>query len=134
MQLFAFDAATPDTPGICKKHLRWPIGCFCDGLSILTRRTTCYNDRMSINPADIQLSPEQQSFVAAEAQRTGKAWSELLKQFVPDQPLIPSEENALEAADRLGLVGSCEGGPSDLATNPVHMEGFGQDALGSNAR
>ncbi len=35
------------------------------------------------------------------------------------------EESALEVAERLGLVGTFEG-PSDLSTNPAHMQGFGQ--------
>lgn len=38
----------------------------------------------------------------------------------------PRVETAYEAAKRLGLIGGCKGGPSDLATNPRHMEGFGQ--------
>lgn len=38
----------------------------------------------------------------------------------------PGAETAYEAAMRLGLIGGCKGGPSDLATNPLHMEGFGR--------
>ncbi len=32
---------------------------------------------------------------------------------------------ALEAFDRLGLIGCVAGGPTDLSTNPAHMAGFG---------
>jgi hypothetical protein len=35
-------------------------------------------------------------------------------------------ETAYDAAKRLGLIGGCKGGPPDLATNPLHMEGFGR--------
>jgi hypothetical protein len=38
----------------------------------------------------------------------------------------PPSETAYDAAKRLGLIGGCKGGPSDLATNPRHMEGFGR--------
>lgn len=41
--------------------------------------------------------------------------------------LEAQEETALEAFERLGLVGCISDGPADLATNPKHMEGFGQD-------
>jgi hypothetical protein len=33
--------------------------------------------------------------------------------------------SALEFAGN--LIGSVEGGPGDLATNPKHMDGYGQD-------
>ncbi|MEZ6137006.1 MAG: hypothetical protein R3C53_19095 [Pirellulaceae bacterium] len=36
-----------------------------------------------------------------------------------------ASENALELAQRLGVVG-CMDGPADLATNPCHLDGFGE--------
>jgi hypothetical protein len=36
-----------------------------------------------------------------------------------------SGESFYEAATRLGLIGCVRGGPPDLSTNPMHMEGFG---------
>ncbi len=38
----------------------------------------------------------------------------------------PGVETAYEAAMRLGLIGGCKGGLSDLATNPLHMESIGR--------
>jgi predicted DNA-binding antitoxin AbrB/MazE fold protein len=35
------------------------------------------------------------------------------------------DESFLEAASRLGFVGSIKGTPPDLSTNKRHMEGFG---------
>jgi predicted DNA-binding antitoxin AbrB/MazE fold protein len=39
-------------------------------------------------------------------------------------PATPAE-SFFDAASRLGLIGSLEGGPPDLSTSPRHMEGFG---------
>ena len=41
-----------------------------------------------------------------------------------------SEETAFDVANRAGLIGCIKGSPrspSDLSTNPKHMEGFGRD-------
>ncbi len=37
-----------------------------------------------------------------------------------------TEESALDAFSRLGVVGCMKNGARDLATNPGHMEGFGR--------
>lgn len=37
-----------------------------------------------------------------------------------------NEETAYDAAERLGLIGCVKDAPSDLSTNPKHLEGFGQ--------
>ncbi|TWT73845.1 hypothetical protein Pla123a_37390 [Posidoniimonas polymericola] len=42
------------------------------------------------------------------------------------------DQNALEAFERLGLVGCIKDGPNDLSTNPKHMEGFGRDGQDVN--
>ncbi len=36
-------------------------------------------------------------------------------------------ESAYDIASRLGILGSAQGLPADLSTNPRHMEGFGRD-------
>jgi metal-responsive CopG/Arc/MetJ family transcriptional regulator len=36
-----------------------------------------------------------------------------------------SEESCLDLASRLGLLGSIEGLPADLSTNPAYFDGFG---------
>jgi hypothetical protein len=41
-----------------------------------------------------------------------------------------AEETAFDVLDRAGLIGCLEGAPrspTDLSTNPRHMEGFGRD-------
>lgn len=82
---------------------------------------------MSIDPSEIQLNSEQQAFIACQSERTGTPWPELLQQFVPVSIASLNEnESALDVAGRLGLVGVCENDPPDLATNPVHMTGFGK--------
>ena len=48
-----------------------------------------------------------------------------------DGPHVEEEGlTALEAFRRAGLIGCLEGtgdGPTDLATNPVHLDGFGRE-------
>ncbi len=42
----------------------------------------------------------------------------------------PGEASAFDVLSRSGLIGCVDGGPespTDLSTNPVHMEGFGRD-------
>ncbi|WP_165228058.1 hypothetical protein [Aquisphaera insulae] len=36
-----------------------------------------------------------------------------------------AEPTAFDVLSKAGLIGTLKGGPSDLATNPAHMEGFG---------
>ena len=84
---------------------------------------------MTIDPTQIQLNPDQQAYIARQAERTGQPWAELLKQFVPTAPSFGQEESALDVATRLGLVGVCDGDPPDLATNPTHMKDFGKHGI-----
>lgn len=45
-------------------------------------------------------------------------------------PSEPPEETAFDLLDRAGLIGCLKAdpaGPTDLATNPDHMDGFGRD-------
>ena len=43
----------------------------------------------------------------------------------PAEPLPPGE-TLYDAFQRVGAIGCIKGGPSDVATNPIHMEGFGK--------
>lgn len=38
-----------------------------------------------------------------------------------------SERSAYDLAKQMGIIGMIKDAPSDLATNPKHMEGFGSD-------
>lgn len=81
---------------------------------------------MTINPADIQLTPDQQLFIAKQAERSGRPWPELLQSLVPAAAESTVGETAYEAFLRSGYIGCCEGLPADLSTNPAHMQGFGE--------
>jgi len=87
---------------------------------------------MSIDPSEIRLTPEQQAYIAHQADRQGVGWPEVLGGMFPVSPRPRRNESALDVAKRLGLVGCSQNDPSDLATNPDHLEGFGQNANGSS--
>ena len=54
-------------------------------------------------------------------------WQQVVDEFLTQGPREERNESVLDAAIRLGVAGSVVGGPEDLATNPIHMEGFGDD-------
>ena len=37
-----------------------------------------------------------------------------------------TDATAFDVLSKAGLIGSLKGGPTDLATNPAHMAGFGE--------
>ncbi len=84
---------------------------------------------MAIDPTEIQLTPNQQAYIAERSESTGTPWPELLGNLVPAIVARSNgkAESAYEMAKRLGYIGMSDVGPSDLATNPIHMHGFGQD-------
>jgi hypothetical protein len=75
------------------------------------------------------LSPDQMRRLLRELQSrmTGKG-----KPTAPAQPSgaqEADEETAFDVASRAGLIGCVKGAPgspTDLSTNPKHMEGFGR--------
>lgn len=86
---------------------------------------------MSINPTAIELTLSQKHRLAEIAKQLGKDYSTVVDELLSSVAL--SHENAhkgggprnlLEALEAVGAVG-CFDGPSDLSTNPKHMEGFG---------
>jgi len=63
----------------------------------------------------------------AEAREKGVSPSEVVRQAIEEhlrqqQPA----ETCYDVAKRLGIIGVFKDGPSDLSTNPAHMEGFGE--------
>jgi hypothetical protein len=88
---------------------------------------------MATDPSAVQLTPEQQALVAQLADASGENWSATLdqalgnfaKQRHQEMPAA-TNESFIAAARRLGLVGCLKGGPPDLSTNPIYMEGFGE--------
>lgn len=64
----------------------------------------------------------------AEARERGVSPSEIVRQALKAHMQQRSpRESAYDLAKRLGIIGSAKGLPTDLSTNPKHMEGFGRD-------
>jgi hypothetical protein len=81
------------------------------------------------------LDPKDQQDLEALASETGKEPAELLRELVHEalgerkrngSVRGGREESFLEAAYRIGAVGCVKGGPTDVARNRKHMEGFGE--------
>ncbi len=85
---------------------------------------------MSVDPKTISLSDAQRRALAELSDQSGKPWPEVFTEALATyRPQVMvngnSRESFSKAAERLGLIG-CTEGPSDLSTNPAHMEGFGE--------
>jgi hypothetical protein len=93
-----------------------------------------YPRKMAINNQAVQLTPEQLRLLGEWSARTGKPAQELLAEalgeFQPHAAEQPANgqhgESLSERLSRKGMLGCLAGGPSDLSTNPDHMEGFGE--------
>ena len=83
----------------------------------------------------IQINGDTERFIVTElASGKFKSAEELIAAMVSvwkehekscEQP-DSQEELAFDAFTRLGVIGCMTPGPSDLATNPSHMESFGK--------
>jgi metal-responsive CopG/Arc/MetJ family transcriptional regulator len=64
----------------------------------------------------------------AVARAKGVSPSQVVRQAI-EEHLRQQEpgESCYDLAKRLGILGSAKGLPTDLSTNPEHMEGFGRD-------
>jgi antitoxin component of RelBE/YafQ-DinJ toxin-antitoxin module len=63
-----------------------------------------------------------------EAREQGVRPSDIVRQALEEH--VRKRKPRLDArqlAEQLGILGSAEGLPTDLSTNPAHMEGFGLD-------
>lgn len=86
---------------------------------------------------NVQLDPKTQAELEALAQADGTSAERKLSELVHEaheararngaHAESVAEESFLQAAFRLGAVGCVKGGPTDLATNPKHLEGLGED-------
>ena len=81
-----------------------------------------------MNVMTIKLPPLLDEAVQAAAQKQRIAKSELVRRalivYLRDVPEGRPFVSAYDLAP--DLAGCLDGGPGDLATNPVHMEGFGE--------
>lgn len=81
-----------------------------------------------MNTLTIKISPGLEQQLIDAAQRAHLSKSELVRRALVAYITRPADgsEPFVSALDRAGdLVGCFEGGPSDLASNPRHLDGFG---------
>jgi len=63
----------------------------------------------------------------AEARAKGVRPSDIVRQALEEHIRARTPRpNCRDLAERIGLIGSAQGLPADLSTNPDHMEGFGR--------
>ncbi len=83
---------------------------------------------------NVKLNPKDKRELEALARVTGKDPGLLLRELLHEAILhrkqngfhkATGDESFLAAAARLRAVGCVKGGPTDVATNPKHIEGFG---------
>lgn len=97
---------------------------------------------MVIDPSQIELTPDQRMRLAILAEKSGKEWNVLVDELLDAAPLTSrpqSEANGSAAIEKTlfevlserGILG-CFDGPTDLSTNPKHMEGFGESRRPKN--
>jgi hypothetical protein len=100
-----------------------------------------------VDPTRIELTSEQRQRLALLAEHAGKDWIELVDDWLNTTPLVPSSPSATtsetngarsraktlyDVLSERGILG-CFDGPTDLSTNPKHMEGFGESRLPKNS-
>ncbi|MFO0789549.1 MAG: hypothetical protein U0805_08825 [Pirellulales bacterium] len=98
---------------------------------------------MTVDPTQITLNAAQQVRVALLAEATGKSWSVVVDELLDTAPqssasasTVLNGENPLakslfDVLSERGILG-CFDGPTDLSTNPKHMEGFGEFRTSTN--
>ena len=80
-----------------------------------------------MNTISIKIDAPLESMLSALSQRERVSKSELMRRALKAYADRPAKGNPQQSAlDLAGdLVGCLQGGPSDLSSNPAHMEGFG---------
>jgi hypothetical protein len=77
---------------------------------------------------NVRVDPRLKQQLEAEARDLGVRPSDIVRQALEEHlQKQPPRESAYDLAKRIGILGVFKGGPSDLSTNPEHMEGFGRD-------
>ncbi|HZN36039.1 MAG TPA: ribbon-helix-helix protein, CopG family [Pirellulaceae bacterium] len=82
---------------------------------------------MSQRRISIRITKELEKRLAKAAKKAGKSESEIVRaaldSYCTEEEARPS---AYDLFKRAGLIGDAKNLPSDLATNPKYMEGFGR--------
>jgi hypothetical protein len=66
------------------------------------------------------------SRLTEEAQRRRTSKSAVVRECVEKMLLAPRKDRAASCLDLAGDLAGCLKGPRDIATNPKHLEDFGQ--------
>ena len=76
----------------------------------------------------VRVEPLLKRQLEAEAREKGVSSSEVVRQALEEHVRRQNQRlSCYDLAVRLGIIGSAKGLPTDLSTNPEHMEGFGRD-------
>jgi metal-responsive CopG/Arc/MetJ family transcriptional regulator len=77
---------------------------------------------------NVRIGQRLKQELEAEAREKGKRPSDIVRQALEEYMRQRTPRpNCRDLAERLGILGSAKGLPTDLSTNPEHMEGFGRD-------
>jgi hypothetical protein len=96
---------------------------------------------MATHPTQLVLTAEQMRQLDELAARTGKSYADLFDEWLASARMTePAEvvansstqKSLYDVLSERGMLG-CFDGPTDLSTNPKHMEGFGRNGSGSNS-
>lgn len=82
-----------------------------------------------MNTITLKLSPKLDAALRAASEAAQVSKSELVRRALESYLRLHENGGKRQASmlDRAGdLVGCCEGGPEDLASNPNHLAGFGR--------
>ena len=74
---------------------------------------------------NVRVESQLKQRLESEAKAKGVTPSAIVRQILEEHYLQTPGETCLQFARRIGIVGIYKDGPSDLSTNPAHMEGFG---------
>lgn len=76
----------------------------------------------------VRIDPDLKHQLEATASAEGVSPSDIVRDALREHLRARSpKRSCLDIARELGIVGMIQGGPTDLSTNPIHMEGFGVD-------
>ena len=77
---------------------------------------------------NVRVESQLKQRLELEAKAKGVTPSTIVRQLLEEHyRQLEPPENCYQLAQRLGILGSIPGLPSDLSTNPEYMEGFGSE-------
>jgi metal-responsive CopG/Arc/MetJ family transcriptional regulator len=77
---------------------------------------------------NVRVDKRLKAELEAEAREKGVSSSDVVREALEEHVRRRTpKESCLDIARRIGIIGVYKDGPTDLSTNPEHMEGFGRD-------